>query len=136
MLDLRSLTELQQYDMKMEHDQKVMIIEDNSVLRGLLQYALDPFGFRLIVCQNGAEALLCKELRGFDYIITDYNMPGMNGLELTHWFRERVPLSIIIGMSGDDVGLDFLRAGANDFLQKPFAPYDLAMMINGSHILP
>jgi len=38
-------------------------------------------------------------------------------------------------MSADDLGMEFLNAGANDFLQKPFVPYRLAMMIDGGNIL-
>jgi len=118
----------------MDNRQKVLIIEDNAEHRNILQDTLGYYGFDLIICKDGIEAQLCKEIGAFDYVITDYRMPGMNGLELTRWFREQVPLCIIIGMSGDDVGEDFLRAGANDFLLKPFVPYDLATMIDGTNI--
>ncbi len=57
-------------------------------------------------------------------------MPGMTGLELTTHLRNRFPGVVIIGMSGGDLGLEFLRAGANDFLQKPFTPQKLAMMLD------
>jgi CheY-like chemotaxis protein len=71
----------------------------------------------------------------FCYIITDYQMPQMNGIELTKKVREHSSRIVIIGMSGEDLGMDFLNAGANDFLRKPFVPYRLAMMIDGGDIL-
>ncbi len=116
-------------------EQKVMVVDDNAELRSMLRYGLDSYGFQVTFCENGAEALKKVMHDEFDYIITDYQMPQMNGIELTKKLREHSSRTIIIGMSGEDLGIDFLKAGANDFLQKPFVPYRLAMMIDGGDIL-
>jgi DNA-binding response OmpR family regulator len=63
-------------------------------------------------------------------------MPGMDGLELTKRLRKKIPpLTVLIGMSGEDRSMDFMNAGANDFIQKPFIPHYLAMMMDGGDIL-
>lgn len=71
-----------------------------------------------------------------DFVITDYDMPGMDGLTLTRRLREMLPAAVIIGMSGRDFRMAFLQAGVNDFVQKPFVLYDLVMMINGRYPSP
>ena len=130
---------LQKHDVRraeMEYGKKVMIVDDDHKIRSVLLHALSSCDFEVKVCENSAEALFCLTSAEFDYIVTDYRMPGMNGLELTKRLRERIPpLTVLIGMSGEDKGMDFLRAGANDFLQKPFSPYSLAMMMDGGDIL-
>ena len=112
-----------------------MVVDDNEDIRDMLRYGLDSYGFEVTFCENGNEAIKKAMHEEFDYIITDYQMPQINGIELTRWLRERSSRVIIIGISADDLGLDFLNAGANDFLQKPFVPYRLAMMIDGGDIL-
>ncbi|HEY6011650.1 MAG TPA: response regulator [Nitrospirota bacterium] len=110
---------------------RLLIIDDEEHLREMLSIVLTSYGMEVTTCANAAEALLQPMLHEFHYILTDHNMPGMNGLDLTRQLRRRLPFAIIIGMSGTDTSVDFLRAGANDFLHKPFAAGDLASMING-----
>ncbi len=112
--------------------QRVLIVDDEKHLRDMLARILTSHKLEVTTCENAVEALLQPMLYDFQYIITDHNMPGMNGIDLTKRLRERLPFTVIIGMSGNDKGVDFLLAGANDFLQKPFAPGSLAMMITGS----
>jgi len=121
-------------NMEEEHN-RVMIIDDDGDIRSSLVYALDSCGFPVTSCENGTEALLNSMFEEFDYFITDYDMPGMDGIALVRRLRERFPRAVIIGTSGKDLGEEFLRAGANDFLRKPFVPYRLAMMIDGGDIL-
>lgn len=121
---------------KMPEDARVLIIDDNKEVRDSLNYALTSYGFEVLQCENATEALLLVQRETFDYIITDFHMPGMNGIELVRRLRSHLPpLAVIIGMSGEDVSRKFLEAGANDFLVKPFVPYRLAMMIDGGDLL-
>jgi DNA-binding response OmpR family regulator len=117
------------------NEQKVLIVDDNAELINILRYGLDSYGFHVTFCETGTEALNLAMNVDFDYVIIDYQMPQMNGIELTKRLRERSSRVVIIGMSADDLGIEFLNAGANDFLQKPFVPYRLAMMIDGGDIL-
>lgn len=113
----------------------VMIIDDDREILNSLQYALGSYGHQVTLCENGTQAMMRAAMNDFDCIITDFSMPGMDGIELTRRLRDRFPMAIIIGMSLKELGETFLSAGANDFLRKPFAPYELAMMLNGDDIL-
>ena len=120
----------------MEYGKRVMIVEDDKHLGSALQSALSSFNFEVRLCENGTEALLCVMSEEFDYIVTDYNMPGMDGLELTKRLRKKIaPRTVLIGMSGEDRGMDFLNTGANDFLLKPFHPARLAMLMVRDDVL-
>ena len=114
--------------------QRVLIIDDEKHLRDMLALVLTTHGLEVTTCGNAAEALLQPMLHEFQYILTDHNMPGMNGLDLTRQLRRRLPYAVIIGMSGTDQSIDFLLAGANDFLHKPFEVRDLALMLKGPGI--
>ncbi len=114
----------------------VMVVDDDGSLRESLRYGLESYGLRVTLCENATEALLYSMMEEFDYIITDYDLPGLDGIDLIRRLRERSSFTtVIIGMSGNDLGETFLENGANDFLLKPFAPYTLAMMIDGGDLL-
>ena len=120
---------------ELKPNQKMMITGLDRDLKSILQYALDSYGCQPLFRETACEALLNSRIEEYDYILVDHHTPGMNGLALTRRLRERYPLAIIIGMSTEDREVAFLRAGANDFLRKPFVPYRLAMMITGADIL-
>lgn len=113
---------------------KVIVVCDDRGLISMLRYALDSYGLDVMFCDNGYEVIYGSMLGECDVVVTDYDIPGMNGLELTRRLRKHFPRAHLIGMSGADREADFLRAGANNFLRKPFVPYRLAMMIKGRDI--
>jgi DNA-binding response OmpR family regulator len=110
---------------------KVMVVDDNPDLLKTMTYALESYGYQVRTCENATEALLWAMTDPCDVIVTDHDIPGMDGVALTAWLREMLPATVIIGMSEQDLGMVFLLAGANDFVQKPFTPYDLVMRIDG-----
>ncbi len=110
---------------------RIMIVDDDRDLQTTLTYALESYGYEVRVSENATEAILWAMTNDCDVAIVDYEMPGMDGVTLTAWLREFLPSTVIIGMSGRDLGMVFLLSGANDFMQKPFSPYDLAMKIDG-----
>lgn len=115
----------------MEIAGRIMVVDDDPYMLKTMTYAFESYGYQVRTCENATEALLWALADASEFVITDYDMPGMNGLDLTRRLRIQLPETIIIGMSGHDLSVEFLEAGANDFLQKPFAPYDLVMMIDG-----
>jgi len=128
-------TEFLPGDVSVADGPTVLIVDDDKEVRDSLQYALSAFNMQVTLCENATEALLAAMRESFDYIMTDYRMPGMDGIELVRRLRTlQPPLSVIIGMSGMGVERQFLEAGANDFLLKPVVPYYAAMMIDGGDI--
>lgn len=98
----------------------ILIIDDEKGIRELLRRFLRLYGFKAHSVNNGISALNLLKKEYFDIIITDYSMPGMNGIELTKIIRSLCPRALIIGISGADCnGKDFLTAGADAFLSKP-----------------
>ena len=109
----------------------VLIVEDDNSLRKLVQKSLQPHGYRILVAENGEDALrISKEHEGtIDLIITDVVMPMMGGKETAERLQAIHPQVKVIYMSGytDDaiVHHGVLAPGLN-FLEKPFSPKGLA----------
>ncbi len=114
----------------MEGKRTVLVVEDALPIRESLCAVLKTHGFEVRGCGDGRSALDAAAENDFHVIITDYRMPHMNGVEVTKHLRMRSPLSIIIGVSLDDRREDFLAAGADAFLQKPYECADLVNLMN------
>jgi diguanylate cyclase (GGDEF)-like protein len=112
---------------------RVLIAEDSTVCRRLLEVALDGQPYELRFAQNGVEAL--EQLREYqpDILITDWLMPGLSGLELCQRIRESCsPYTyiVLVTQNGDTEHLvEGLDAGADDYLAKPFATGELLARI-------
>lgn len=113
----------------MESKRTVLVIEDALLVRECLCDLLKDDGFEVNDCGDGMSALDAATKNDFRVIITDYRMPNMNGAVVTARLRARFPASIIIGTSLDDRRKDFLAAGADAFLQKPYEYAELADLI-------
>lgn len=109
----------------------VLIIDDNGAVRGVLREILEPTGLAVSCCGDGYSALELSEKKCFDVIITDYRMPGMTGADITRLLRARCPDTFIIGISAGHKDKDFIEAGADVFLRKPFPFKELVSMIRG-----
>jgi CheY-like chemotaxis protein len=116
----------------MERKRRILVVEDTPALREALCSILASDGFEVFCCNDGASALAAAAHDEFDIIITDYHMPNMNGVDATRNLRIRFPQSIIIGLSFDDKGEDFLLAGADAFLFKPYKYDDLIKLLTVS----
>ena len=108
---------------EMLHDPGILIVDDNAEVRTLLQFSFGRTGFHSCCAENGFEALRMLRQRNFRYLVTDYNMPGMDGLELAERARELVPELRIILETGDSTPELRRRAfarGIEAVLAKPF----------------
>lgn len=107
-------------------DIKVLVAEDSSTSRLFIKILLQQYRFKVIEAENGQEALAkLEEDHSIRMLITDYNMPLVNGYELVRMLRYNARFKdlVIIGLSaeGDNaLSAKFIKAGANDFLKKPF----------------
>lgn len=110
-----------------EDAEAILLVEDDEAMRDLLQMLLEGRGYQVIVTRNGTEALKVykhseKRIR---VIISDVEMPGLNGAELYWQIREMNPMVNMIMISGflDPQMMRRLQeAGVRCFLQKPFSP--------------
>lgn len=136
MQEIQNVIDLSPWEMSMHDRPSVLIVDDDKEVRDGLQYALSSNNMDVTLCENGSAALLAAMNGYYDYIITDFKMPGIHGIELVRRLRAVQPaLVVIIGMSSLDMGGPFLEAGANDFIEKPFVPLNVAMMLDGGDIL-
>jgi DNA-binding response OmpR family regulator len=106
---------------------KILVIDDDVVLRGILRTALEYHGFLASGASNGREAITLIQNEIPDVVLTDVVMPDQDGLETIGVLRKRFPEVKIIAMSGGgpmDVN-DLLnvarKLGADGCLPKPFA---------------
>ena len=101
---------------------EILIVDDDDAVRELLVAVLGP-GNTCFTASSGAEALRLLEKHLPDLVISDINMPGMSGLELIPKVSAFSPDIVTLMISGNqtiDSAIDAIRAGAFDFIKKPF----------------
>lgn len=114
---------------------RVMVVDDMSTSRGLITQALDGFGVRQIESSaDGPSALEKLAAWPVHLVISDMNMPGMNGLELLQALRktpatQKVGFLLITGKADRQIIETGQKLGMNNFLPKPFQPADLRAAI-------
>ncbi|MAW78885.1 MAG: hypothetical protein CMI63_01505 [Parvularcula sp.] len=114
---------------------KVMVVDDMTVSRGLLESGLDQIGVRHVDYQkDGKEALKALAAKPAHLIISDYNMPNMDGLGLLKALRENEKTQkigfILVTGSEDAKVIDKGKAlGMNNYLKKPFTADSLRACI-------
>jgi DNA-binding response OmpR family regulator len=99
------------------------------VVSGTLGDVLEAEGYSVTRCGDAASALSLTRQGCFDIVITDHVMPGMKGVEMTRRMRFRCPGSFIIGISAGHKKKDFIEAGADAYLNKPFTVLELLVAI-------
>lgn len=110
----------------------LLVIDDDTRLRDLLQRYLSEQGFRVTTATNAADARAKLRSLAFDLLIVDIMMPGESGLSLTRTLREQsqVPILLLTAMSDSGDRIEGLSSGADDYLSKPFEPQELVLRIN------
>jgi len=109
---------------------KVLIVDDSSVMRKIVERALRQAGLELtevLEASNGAEALAQVEKGGLDMILSDINMPVMDGLEFLKNLAgveaaKGVPVIMITTEGSEARVVEALSNGAKGYLRKPFTP--------------
>ncbi len=114
---------------------KILITEDSPTMRSLLVSTIESQeGYLIIEANSGFDALRLLPREKVDLIITDINMPDINGLELISYVRSNpayrsIPLFIISTESSEKDREKGLTLGANEYLFKPFEPQQLLELI-------
>lgn len=108
--------------------QKVLVVDDEVQMCDILGEALVHMGHRVVTAGDGQEALEKVAQNAFDIIITDINMPRMDGIELIKRLagdRKEIDIIAITGHSMSYSYTDVISAGASDFIIKPFTLNEL-----------
>jgi two-component system, OmpR family, phosphate regulon response regulator OmpR len=110
-----------------EHQQRILIVEDDTELRDLVVDYLARSGYQLEVAGDGASMRAVLNAQTIDLIVLDLMLPGEDGLTLLRWLSEQHgPPVIIVSARGDEVDrVVGLELGADDYLAKPFGPREL-----------
>jgi len=115
---------------------KLLIVDDSTMLRDMLTYALNEGGYTdVIEAKDGIEGLEKAKETTFDLIITDINMPNMDGITLVNELRalpeyEKSPILVLTTERGDDMKSKGKSSGATGWIVKPFVPDQLLKAVN------
>lgn len=110
---------------------KILIVDDSNMLRDMVKYALNEGGYPDIVeAVDGVDALAKAKTTSFDLVVTDINMPNMNGFELITELRKlsvysKIPILTLTTEKNDDMKARGKQAGATGWIVKPFVPEQL-----------
>lgn len=121
--------------MSLREKLRVMVVDDMATSRGLITQALDSFGIRnVITASDGKSALASIAKTPVHLVISDYNMPEMDGLHLLHYLRakpqtQKVGFLLITGRADPAIINKGKQLGMNNFIAKPFQPADLKAAI-------
>jgi len=115
---------------------KLLIVDDSSMLRDMLTYALNEGGYNDVTeAFDGVDGLKKAKDIQHDLMIVDYNMPNMNGIEMIIEVRKlqnykNIPIFILTTERSDDLKNEAKSAGANGWITKPFVPEQLLKAVN------
>lgn len=113
---------------------KILVVEDDLYMQTILNEYLSSM-FEVEICQNGIEALsFLQEGNIPDLVISDLNVPKLNGLELIAQikasdFFKLIPIMILSGEESSEMRIKCLDTGADDYVVKPFNPRELEARI-------
>ena len=121
------------------HNTNILIVDDSPLQLEKAKQILESMRLNITTAMNGAEALdiIENSKTKFSLVLTDYNMPVMDGMELTIKLREKYDkdeLGIIVMTINDspDIPIQFIKYGANDFVTKPFTLLQMSTRINSN----
>jgi len=110
---------------------RILVVDDKENMRNLLRDILSV-QHDVVLATDGANARLQLEAAAFEVVLTDVRMPGRDGFELVKLVKERWPLIEVIMMTAFasvPAAVDAIRQGAYDYIQKPFDPDDVSLVV-------
>ncbi len=116
----------------MSRKHRILVVDDEINMRDSIREILMDAGFECEVSEDGAKALEIMSKTDFDLVVSDIKMPNMSGIELLHAVKKEFPgspLLLITAFSTVKQAVEVIKAGAEDYITKPFDPDDLIEMI-------
>ena len=113
---------------------RIMTVEDSISMRELISFTLQGKGYEVAEAEDGRDALAKLALTKVDLIITDLNMPNMNGIELTRSLRadatyKFIPIILLTTESQEKKKIQGRQAGATAWITKPFKQDQLLCVV-------
>ena len=109
-------------------DIRILVVDDMSTMRRIIRTILNQLGYSNIEeAENGKQALAKLKKEKFDFVITDWNMPEMDGLSLVKAIRsdeelKHLPVLMVTAEAKKENVMEALKAGVNNYIVKPFTP--------------
>ena len=109
-------------------NKKILFVEDSPTMRRIVANSLKKLGIQNATeAENGVDALEKIQKEDFDLILTDWNMPEMNGQELVEHVRKMdkyksIPILMITTRGMEDDVMTAIKSGVNGYMVKPFTP--------------
>jgi DNA-binding response OmpR family regulator len=120
---------------RLSERQIILVIEDYGDSRQMLKLLLEAEGYRVLTAANGDEALELVRTQTVDLILTDFGLPGMDGMKLVRRLRklsspiDSVPIIMLTALESEEYSQAAIRAGCSGFLGKPVDLEKLLVMI-------
>lgn len=106
---------------------QILVVDDSQVIRAMLVADLSRRGFAVDEASGGRSGLERARSKQYDLVVTDQNMPGMEGLTLVKSLREmagyeNTPILVLTTETSDEMKAKFRQAGASGWMSKPYTP--------------
>ena len=115
---------------------KILIADDDTEIQELLHFTLENEGYEVVVASNGEEAVEKALKERPDLMVLDVMMPKLTGYEVCEKVRENplislTPIILLTSLSQTKDRITGIMLGADEYLSKPFEPFELVTRING-----
>ncbi len=111
---------------------RILVIDDEKIIRDGCQKVLVKEGWEVKTASSGAEGLQILQEGPCDLLLLDLKMPGLSGMEVLHRVRELYPQMLVVVITGYatvESAVEAMKAGAYDFISKPFLPDQLRIVV-------
>jgi two-component system chemotaxis response regulator CheY len=116
----------------MDKNMKILVVDDFSTMRRIVKNVLNQLGFNNVEeADDGLTALPMLKAKTYDFVVTDWNMPGMQGIDLLKAIRSdeklaKIPVLLVTAEAKREQIVLAAQAGVNGYIVKPFTPDTLS----------
>ena len=114
-------------------DIRILIVDDEKVIRDGVERALSGKGFAIAKAENGERGIEMIREDGFDVVLLDLMMPGIDGFGVLDWIKEHAPetqVIVVTGFATVSKAVSAMKQGAFDFVGKPFTPDYIRIVVD------
>ncbi len=114
---------------------KILIVDDSVSMRQMVTFTLEGVGHEVDQAEDGVQALEMAKAQQYEMVLTDVNMPNLDGIEMTRQMRQVegyqfLPILTLTTEAADDKKMAGRDAGATGWIVKPFSPDKLLATVN------